>query len=184
MARYKEKYLNEVKKALKERFGYKNNHQIPRIEKVVINTGVGRAVQDAKVLDYIEDRIALITAQKPLRTKARKSIAGFKLREEMPIGVSVTLRGEKMYDFLDRLVNIAIPRIRDFRGIKAKAFDGKGNYSLGIKEHTVFPEISYEDQSQIFGIQINIITTAKSDEEAKALLEEFGFPFKKEVTNG
>lgn len=184
MATLKEKYNKEIKKQLMEKFGYKNVNQIPKIEKIVVNTGVGRAVTDVKIVEYVEQRIMAISSQKPLRSMSKKSIAGFKLRDKMPIGVTVTLRDERMYDFMERLVNITIPRIRDFRGISIKAFDGHGNYSLGIKEHTVFPEISYEDQSQVFGLQVNVITTAKTDEEARGLLEAFGFPFVKEVKNG
>jgi len=174
-----EKYNKEIRDKLKEEFGYKNSMEIPKIEKIVINVGVGRAVQDAKVLDLIEDRIALITGQKTVRTKAKNSIAGFKLREKMPIGVKVTLRGKRMFDFIEKLSLVAIPRIRDFRGMSTKAFDRNGNYSLGIKDHTVFPESPLDDQGKSFSFQINFVTTAKTDEETKRLLEELGFIFKK-----
>lgn len=175
----KEKYNKEIKAKLKDEFGYQNTMEIPKITKIIINSGVGRASQDAKALDLIEDRIMLITAQKAVRTKAKHSIAGFKLREKMPIGVKVTLRGKRMYDFIEKLALITIPRIRDFRGINKNAFDGKGNYSLGIKDHTVFPETPLEDQGQSFGFQINFVTTAKTNAETKRLLEELGFIFKK-----
>ncbi|MCL4387063.1 MAG: 50S ribosomal protein L5 [Patescibacteria group bacterium] len=186
MSKLEEKYNKEIKKSLKEKFGYSNIFEIPRVKKIVVNAGVGRAVADQKFLEFTEERLALVTGQKPIRTVSKKSIAGFKLREKMPIGVQVTLRGKRMYDFLDKLINIALPRVRDFRGIKLSAFDKKGNYSLGIRDHMVFPEISYEDQGQSFSLQVNIGTTAKNNKEAKALLEEMGFKFEKakEVTNG
>lgn len=178
MSRLKEYYNKEVLPKIKEEFGYTNNLEAARIEKVVINAGVGRALQDAKALDRVIEELARITGQRPKRNRAKKSIAGFKIREGMDIGASVTLRGEKMYEFIDRLVNVSLPRVRDFRGISSSAFDKKGNYSLGIKEHTVFPEISVDEVGSAFSFQINIITTAKTDEEAKSLLKNLGFPFK------
>ncbi|HBG81331.1 TPA: 50S ribosomal protein L5 [candidate division CPR2 bacterium] len=180
MSKLKDLYNKEIISKLRKDFSYKNIMQVPKIEKVILNIGAGQAVQDPKILDDLEGIVAKITGQKPVRTVAKKSIAGFKLREGFPIGVSVILRGERMYEFLDRLVNVTLPRVRDFRGIKAGAFDGQGNYSLGIKEHTVFPEVSYEDVSGVHSLQLNIVTTAQNDEEAKRLLEYFGFPFKKE----
>ena len=180
MSRLKDLYKKEIIKKMEADFGYTNKMEVPKIQKVVVNIGVGEAVSNVKILDDLEKIIAKVTGQKPVRTIARKSIAGFKLREGYPIGISVILRGERMYEFLDRLVNVALPRVRDFRGLKANAFDGRGNYSLGIKEHTVFPEVSYEDIVGTYSLQANVITTAKNNEEAKKLLEYFGFPFKKE----
>jgi large subunit ribosomal protein L5 len=178
MARMRDFYLKTVAPELKSEFGFENVHQVPKITKVVINAGAGRAINDSKVLDNIVEMLAKVTGQAPVINKARKSIAGFKIREGMNIGASVTLRGEKMYEFLDRLVAISLPRVRDFRGISPKAFDGQGNYSLGIKEHGVFPEISFEEATNPFGLQVNITTTAKNDAEGKALLTKLGFPFK------
>ena len=178
MARMKDYYKEKVAAELQSEFGYKNIFQIPKITKVVVNAGVGRAIVDSKKLDEVVAGIAKLTAQAPVVTKARKSIAGFKLREEMNIGATVTLRGDRMYEFLDRLVNITLPRVRDFRGLKPNAFDGHGNYSLGIKEHGVFPEISFEEAMSPFGLQVNIATTAKTDDEGRALLKKLGFPFK------
>jgi len=180
MSRLQEVYKKEIIPKMEENFGYKNPMQVPKIEKVVINIGVGQAIQNSKLLDDLEKILVKITGQKPVRTVAKKSIAGFKLREGYPIGLSVTLRGQMMYEFIDRLVNVTLPRVRDFRGIKPGAFDGKGNYSLGIKEHTVFTEVFHEDIAGTYGLQVNIITTADNDKEAKRLLEYFGFPFKKE----
>ena len=177
MAGLKENYEKNIKKALSEKLEIKNPMAIPHIQKIVINAGVGRAVAESKRLEDAEEALEAITGQKPVRTRARKSIAGFKLREGMPIGAMVTLRGERMYEFLERMVNIALPRIRDFRGISEAAFDGQGNYSLGIREHTVFPELTGKDV-QAVSIQVNIQTTAKKDEEARELLKAFGFPFK------
>lgn len=177
MAGLKENYEKNIKKALSEKLEIKNPMAVPHIQKIVINAGVGRAVVDAKRLEDAEEALTAITGQKPVRTRAKKSIAGFKLREGMPIGAMVTLRGERMYEFLERMINVALPRIRDFRGISATAFDGQGNYSLGIKEHTVFPELTGKD-IQAVSIQVNIQTTAKNDEEARELLNAFGFPFK------
>ena len=185
MSRLKDTYLKNILPKMKEEKGYKNNLEVPRVSKIVVNAGVGRNVSESKSLEFVTDDLTKITGQKPKNTVAKKSIAGFKLREGNEIGATVTLRGERMYEFLDRLINVALPRVRDFRGVSFDSFDGKGNYSLGIKDHTVFPEVSIDDNSRSFGFQINIITTAESNEEAKLLLSHFGFPFKKqEVTNG
>ncbi|WP_025028095.1 50S ribosomal protein L5 [Caldalkalibacillus mannanilyticus] len=178
-ARLQEKYLNETVKALTEKFNYSTVMQVPKVEKVVINMGVGEAVANAKALDGAVADIELITGQKPVITRAKKSIAGFKLREGMPIGVKVTLRGERMYHFLDKLFNISLPRVRDFRGISAKAFDGRGNYTLGLKEQLIFPEVEYDKIDKVRGMDIVIVTTAKTDEECKQLLTELGMPFQK-----
>lgn len=172
-------YKKEIKKKLTEDFSYKNVMEVPKIEAVMINSGVGRGAKDSKELEDVMEGLKIITGQAPVKTKAKKSIAGFKLRDGMEIGAKVTLRGEKMYDFLDRLVSIALPRVRDFRGLKTSAFDGKGNYSLGIKDHAIFPEIPYDKFPHPFGLQINIKTTAKNDEEARKMLAYMGFPFKK-----
>jgi large subunit ribosomal protein L5 len=161
-----------------EKFGYKSVMQVPRIEKITLNMGVGEAVADKKVLQFAMDDMAKISGQKPVITRARKSVAGFKIREGWPIGCKVTLRAERMYEFLDRLINIAIPRIRDFRGLSAKSFDGRGNYSMGVKEQIIFPEVDYDKIDALRGMDITITTTARSDEEAKALLDGFNFPFK------
>ncbi len=178
MNRLLEKYRKEVVPKMKERFGYKNEMEVPKIIKVVINTGIGKITKDAKMMEHIINDITLISGQKPIITKAKKSISAFKVREGMPMGVKATLRGARMYDFLDKLANVAFPRIRDFRGISPDSFDKNGNYSIGIKEHIVFPEISSEEIKQIFGLEIGIITTAKTKEEAYALLELCGFKFK------
>ncbi|HAS17109.1 MAG: 50S ribosomal protein L5 [Nitrospirae bacterium GWA2_42_11] len=178
MPRLKKKYLKDVIPALIQEFSYENPMEAPHINKVVINTGVGEAVQNIKLLDMAVDEIKLVTGQKPVVNKAKKSIAGFKLREGMPIGCKVTLRGDMMYEFLDRLISIALPRIRDFRGINGNSFDGKGNYTLGIKEQLIFPEIKYETVSFIHGFDITIVTSAKSDKEGKALLKLMGMPFR------
>ena len=178
-ARLQEVYTKEIRKALQDKFSYKNPMQVPKLEKVVINMGLGEAAQDSKVVKGVVEELATISGQRPVITRARKSIAGFKLREDMPIGVKVTLRGAHMYEFIDRLVNIAMPRIRDFRGISAKSFDKRGNYNLGLKEHIVFPEINYDKVDKVRGMDIAIATTAKSDEEAKVLLEGLNFPFRK-----
>ncbi len=170
-------YHDAVRAQLKEEFGYKNDLMIPRLDKVVLNMGVGEAVSDSKKIKSAHDELMAIAGQKPVITKARLSIAAFKLREGMPIGVKVTLRRDRMYDFIDRLVTIAMPRIRDFRGISGKAFDGRGNYAMGIKEHIVFPEIDYDKVDQVRGMDIIVCTTAKTDAEAKALLKHFNFPF-------
>ena len=179
MSRLKEKYLNEVSPALMSKFGYKSVMQLPKVEKIVINMGVGDAVQNSKALDTAVEKLTIITGQKPVVTKAKKSIAGFRLREGMPIGAKVTLRGERMYEFLDKLIAIALPRVRDFRGVSKKAFDGRGNYTLGVKEQLIFPEIDYDKVSKVRGMDIVIVTTANSDEEARELLTQFGMPFQK-----
>lgn len=179
MSRLKEVYKNEVVSKLQEQFGYKSVMEVPKITKITLNMGVGEASQDKKAIDGAVADLALITGQKPLVTKARKSVAGFKIREGWPIGAKVTLRGERMYEFLDRLVSMAIPRIRDFRGLNPKSFDGQGNYSMGVKEQIVFPEIDYDKIDKIRGMDITITTTAKNDAEGRALLEAFQFPLKK-----
>ena len=175
--RLKAHYNDSVRKALKEEFSYKNDMQIPRLDKIVLNMGVGEAVGDSKKVKAAFEEMQQIAGQKPVTTKARKSIAGFKLRDGMAIGVKATLRGDRMYDFLDRLNTIALPRVRDFRGISGKSFDGNGNYAMGIKEHIVFPEIDYDKVDSIRGMDIIICTTAKTDAEAKALLKAFNMPF-------
>ena len=172
---YKEKAVPE----LQARFGYKNIHQVPKLEKVVLNMGLGEAIQNAKLLDSAVEEMAQIAGQKPVITRARKSIAAFKVREGMPIGCMVTLRKKKMYDFLTKLIHIAIPRIRDFRGLPRKSFDGRGNYTLGIREHIIFPEVNYDNIDKIKGMNVTIVTTADSDEEARHLLELIGMPFRK-----
>jgi len=177
--RLKEKYQKEVVPALMKRFGYKNVMEVPKIEKIVVNMGVGEAVQNIKALENAMNDLALITGQKPSVRRAKRSEAGFKLRKGMPIGAKVTLRKDMMYDFLDRLISIALPRVRDFRGLSPRSFDGRGNYNFGLSEQVVFPEIDYDKIDKIRGMNITIVTTAKSDEEAKALLEAFGFPFRK-----
>lgn len=177
-ARMREHYQTVVKPAMKEAFGYQNDFQVPKLEKIVINMGVGEAVADRKKLDSAVQELSAISGQKPVVTKARKSIAGFKLREGMAIGCKVTLRRERMYEFLDRLVNIALPRVRDFRGLNGKSFDGRGNFSMGLKEQLVFPEIEYDQIDEVRGMDIVICTTAKNDEEARALLANFDMPFR------
>ncbi|MEK7447495.1 MAG: 50S ribosomal protein L5 [Patescibacteria group bacterium] len=172
-------YKKEITKKLTEDFGYKNVMEIPKIEVVMINAGVGRGAKDSKETEDVIEGLKIITGQAPVKTKSKKSIAGFKLRDGMEIGAKVTLRGEKMYDFLDRLVGIALPRVRDFRGLKTGAFDGHGNYSVGIKDHAIFPEIPYDKFPHPFSFQINIKTTAKTDDEARKMLSYMGFPFKK-----
>lgn len=179
MSRLKEKFQKEITPALMSKFNYKSVMQVPKIEKIVINMGVGDAVQNAKSLDNAVEELAMITGQKPVVTKAKKSIAGFRLREGMPIGAKVTLRGERMYEFFDKLVSVSLPRVRDFRGISKKAFDGRGNYTLGVKEQLIFPEIDYDKVSKVRGMDIVIVTTANTDEEARELLSGFGMPFQK-----
>ncbi len=179
MARLLEHYKTVVTPALTEQFGYKNPMQVPRLEKIVLNMGVGEAVADRKKLDAAMGDMTKIAGQKPVATKARKAIANFKLREGMPIGCKVTLRRERMYEFLDRLMTVALPRVRDFRGLSPKSFDGNGNYALGIKEQIVFPEINYDDVDEVRGMDVIIGTTARTDEEGRALLEGFGMPFRK-----
>ncbi|BBB91371.1 MAG TPA: 50S ribosomal protein L5 [Methylomusa anaerophila] len=176
-ARLKEKYLNDVTKGMMEKFGYQNVMQIPKVEKIVLNMGVGEAVANPKVLDAAVNDMVQIAGQKPVVTRAKKSIAAFKIREGMPIGAKVTLRGERMYIFLDKLINIALPRVRDFRGVSPKAFDGRGNYTLGVKEQLIFPEIDYDKIDKIRGMDIIIVTNAKTDEEARELLRLMGMPF-------
>ena len=177
MARLKEQYKAEVAPALMKQFGYKSVMQIPKIDKVVINVGCGEARENAKVLDNVVGDLGKITGQKAVVCKARKSVANFKLREGMPIGAKVTLRGERMYEFVDRLFNVALPRVRDFRGINGNSFDGRGNYALGIKEQLIFPEIEYDKIDKIRGMDIIIVTTAQTDEEGRALLQQVGAPF-------
>ena len=175
----KVKYEEQVKEALKSQFGYENVHQIPKLEKIVLNMGVGEACHNSKLAETIVAQLTKISGQKALVTKAKKSIASFKLREGMPVGAMVTLRGDRMYDFLQKLICVVLPRIRDFRGISSKSFDGRGNYTLGLKEQSLFPEITYDEVDIIKGMNISIITTAQTDEEARALLAELGMPFKK-----
>jgi len=177
--RLKEKYRTEVVPALKEQLGYANVNQIPRLEKIVVNMGVGAAVADIKQLDAAVEDLRIITGQQPAITRAKKSIAGFKIRQGMPIGAKVTLRGDRMWEFFDRLVAAAIPRIRDFRGLSAKSFDGRGNYSMGVTEQLIFPEVDYDRVDRTRGMDITFVTSAQTDDEAKALLDAFGFPFKK-----
>ena len=178
MDRLQEKYLKEVVPAMTEKFGYKNIMQLPKIEKVIINMGVGEAVGNPKALDSAVADLTIIAGQKPILTRAKKSLAAWKLRQGMPIGAKVTLRGLRMYQFLDKFMNVALPRVRDFRGVSAKAFDGRGNYSVGLREQLIFPEIEYDKIDALRGLNITVTTTAKTDEEAKALLSLFKFPFK------
>jgi large subunit ribosomal protein L5 len=175
--RLKAHYKAAIRPALKEEFGYKNDMQIPRLDKIVLNMGVGEAVKDTKKVKQASEELSLIAGQKAVITKAKKSIAGFRVREEMPLGCKVTLRGDRMYEFLDRLVTIALPRVRDFRGVKGTAFDGRGNYAMGLKEHIVFPEIDFDKVDEVLGMDIIICTTAATDAEAKALLKHFNMPF-------
>ncbi|QIE57589.1 50S ribosomal protein L5 [Pikeienuella piscinae] len=175
--RLKALFAETIRPALKEEFGYKNDMMIPRLEKIVLNMGVGEAVADSKKIKSAHDDMMLIAGQKPVITKAKNSIAGFKLREGMPLGVKVTLRGDRMYEFLDRLITVAMPRIRDFRGVKGSAFDGRGNFAMGIREHIIFPEIEYDKVDQIWGMDVVIGTNAKTDAEARALLKHFNMPF-------
>jgi len=179
MNRLKERYDNEIKNSLLEKFEYTSVMQVPKVEKIVVNIGVGDAVNNAKLLEESVAELEQITGQKPVVTKARKAIAGFKLREGVPIGTKVTLRGEKMYDFLDKLVSVSLPRVRDFRGVSADSFDGRGNYTLGIKEQLIFPEINFDKVNKTRGMDIVIVTSAKTDEEARELLTQLGMPFKK-----
>ena len=179
MSRLRELYKTESLPALVKHFGYKNVMAVPKLVKINVNMGLGEAISNAKVLDTATDELATITGQRPIVTKARRSIAAFKLRQGMPIGVTVTLRGDRMYEFFDRLVNIALPRVRDFRGVSPKSFDGRGNYSMGVREQIIFPEIDYDKVDKIRGLDITITTTAGSDEEGRALLAAFNFPFRK-----
>ncbi|MFJ7729926.1 50S ribosomal protein L5 [Neobacillus sp. NPDC097160] len=179
MNRLKEKFVKEVTPALMSKFNYKSVMEVPKLEKIVVNMGVGDAVANAKALDNAVEELATLTGQKPIVTRAKKSIAGFRLREGMPIGAKVTLRGVRMYEFLDKLVSVSLPRVRDFRGVSKKAFDGRGNYTLGIKEQLIFPEIDYDKVSKVRGMDIVIVTTANTDEESRELLTQFGMPFQK-----
>lgn len=178
MARLKDKYQNEIAPALRQKFGYKNVMQIPKMDKIVVNMGVGEAVQNAKAMDFAVADLMKLSGQKPIVTKAKKSIAAFKLRAGMSIGCKVTLRGQRMYEFMDRLLNVALPRVRDFRGISENAFDGRGNYTLGIKEQLIFPEIDYDKIDKLRGMDVVFVTTAKTDEEARELLRGFGMPYR------
>ncbi|RWX49341.1 LSU ribosomal protein L5P [Candidatus Electrothrix marina] len=180
MGTMKEQYESECKPQLKEKFGYSNKLEIPKIEKIVLNMGLGEAVQNPKIVEKAANELTLIAGQKAVVTRARKSIATFKLREGMPIGTRVTLRREKMYDFLSKLINIALPRVRDFRGISPKGFDGNGNFSMGIKEHIIFPEVDYDKIDKIRGLNISFVTNAKTDEEGRTLLKTLGMPFKEQ----
>ena len=179
MSRLKETYLNEIKDAMQKKFEYKNEMQIPKLDKIVINMGVGEAKENRKVLDTAVKDLETITGQKAVVTRAKNSVANFKLREGQPIGCKVTLRGERMYEFLDRLVNLALPRVRDFRGVNPNAFDGRGNYALGIKEQIIFPEIKYDKVDKVRGVDMIFVTTANTDEEARELLAQFNMPFAK-----
>ncbi|MBQ7839015.1 MAG: 50S ribosomal protein L5 [Lachnospiraceae bacterium] len=179
MSRLKELYTNEIVDAMIKKFGYKNVMEVPKLDKIVINMGVGEAKENAKVLDTAVKDLEIITGQKAVLTRAKNSVANFKIREGMPIGCKTTLRGEKMYDFMDRLVNLALPRVRDFRGVSADSFDGRGNYALGIKEQLIFPEIEYDKVEKVRGMDVIVVTTAKTDEEARELLRLFGMPFAK-----
>lgn len=179
MARLKEIYKNEVVDAMMKKFGYKNVMQVPKLDKIVINMGIGEAKDNSKILDSAVKDLEIISGQKAVLTKAKKSVANFKIREGMAIGCKVTLRGEKMYDFADRLINLALPRVRDFRGVNPNAFDGRGNYALGIKEQLIFPEIKYDKIDKIRGMDVIFVTTARTDEEARELLAQFGMPFRK-----
>lgn len=179
MARLKDFYLNEIIPGMTKKFGYKNIMEVPKLDKIVINMGVGEAKENAKLLESAVKDLEIIAGQKAVITKAKKSIANFKLREGMSVGCKVTLRGERMYDFADRLINLALPRVRDFRGVNPNAFDGRGNYALGIKEQLIFPEIDYDKVDKVRGMDIIFVTTAKSDEEARELLTGFGMPFRK-----
>ncbi len=178
MDRLQEKYINEVVPALTEKFGYKNVMELPKIEKIIINMGVGEAVGNPKALDAAVNDLTIITGQKPILTRAKKSLAAWKLRQGMPIGAKVTLRGVRMYQFLDKFMNVALPRVRDFRGISANSFDGRGNYAVGLKEQLIFPEIEYDKIDKLRGMNIVVVTTAKTDEEARELLKLMGMPFK------
>ncbi|WP_062050731.1 50S ribosomal protein L5 [Bacillus sp. JCM 19034] len=179
MNRLKEKYSAEIVPSLVEKFNYSSVMAVPKLEKIVVNMGIGDAVSNAKALDKAVEELTEITGQKPLITKAKKSIAGFKLREGMPIGAKVTLRGERMYEFLDKLITVALPRVRDFRGVSKKAFDGRGNYTLGVKEQLIFPEVDYDKVDKVRGMDVVLVTTANTDEEARELLTQMGMPFQK-----
>jgi large subunit ribosomal protein L5 len=178
MSRLKERYVNEVAPALRKQFGYTNPMAVPKVEKVVINMGLGEATQNVKVIDVGADELARVAGQKPVTTRAKKSVAQFKLRKGMPIGSMVTLRGERMYEFLDRLISVALPRVRDFKGVSARGFDGRGNYTLGLKDQLIFPEIDYLKVDKARGMNVSVVTTARTDEEARALLKLLGMPFR------
>lgn len=177
--RLRDKYSNEIAKKLQEQFGFKSDMRVPKLQKIVLSQGVGDAISDKKLIESAVNDMSLIAGQKAFATNSKKDISNFKLRKGMPVGVKVTLRGDKMYEFLDRLINIALPRTRDFRGVKASGFDGTGNFNMGIKEHIIFPEIDIDKVNKIFGMDITFVTSTASDEESKALLKEFGFPFVK-----
>lgn len=179
MARLKERFINEVASVMMEKFNYNSVMEIPKLEKVIVNMGVGEAKDNAKALEAAVNDLSIIVGQKPIVTKAKKSVSNFKIREGMPVGAKVTLRGEKMYEFVDRLFNVALPRVRDFRGVSANSFDGRGNYALGIKEQLIFPEIEYDKVDKVRGMDIIFVTTAKNDEEARELLKLMGMPFSK-----
>jgi len=179
MNRLEKRYKEEIVPALKEKFNYSSVMEVPKIDKIVINMGVGDAVQNSKALDDAVEELTVIAGQKPVITKAKKSIAGFKVREGNPIGTKVTIRGERMYDFLDKLISVSLPRVRDFRGVSNKSFDGRGNYTLGVREQLIFPEVDYDKVNKVRGMDIVIVTTANTDEEAHALLDELGMPFRK-----
>jgi large subunit ribosomal protein L5 len=179
MVRLREKYTKDIMSSMTKTFGYKNVMQVPRINKVVVHVTLGEATQNIKVLEAAEKELAAITGQKALVTKSKKAIAGFKLKQDVPLGCKVTLRGERMYEFLDRLISVALPRIRDFRGLSTKSFDGRGNFSFGLKEQYIFPEIDYDKVELVHGLDVTICTTAKTDEESRALLKEFGMPFRR-----
>ncbi|YCA43801.1 50S ribosomal protein L5 [Bacillus sp. JZ8] len=179
MNRLKEKFQKEITPSLVEKFNYTSVMQVPKLEKIVVNMGIGEAVQNAKALDSAVEELTALTGQKPLITRAKKSIATFRLREGMPIGAKVTLRGERMYEFFDKLISVSLPRVRDFRGVSKKSFDGRGNYTLGIKEQLIFPEIDYDKVNKVRGMDIVIVTTANTDEESRELLTQFGMPFQK-----
>ncbi len=179
MSRLRDQYMNEIVDAMIKKFGYKNRMQVPKLDKIVVNMGIGEAKENAKILEAAMSDMELITGQKPIKTISKKSIANFKIREGMPIGCKVTLRGEKMYEFLDRLVNLALPRVRDFRGVNPNSFDGRGNYALGIKEQLIFPEVEFDKIDKVRGMDIIFVTSAKTDEEARELLAQFNMPFQK-----
>ena len=180
MSRLKQRYTKEIAPAMGKEYGYKNVMAIPKLEKIVINIGLGEAIQNSKLLDNAADELGQIAGQRPVITRAKKSIASFKLRKGMPIGCSVTLRGERMFEFLDRLVNTALPRVRDFRGLSTKSFDGRGNYTLGLRDQLIFPEIPYEKVDKIRGMNVTIVTTARTDDEARELLKQLGMPFRQQ----
>jgi large subunit ribosomal protein L5 len=178
-ARLREKYTRDIMPSMTKAFGYKNVMQVPKIDKIMVHVTIGEATQNIKVLEAAEKELAMITGQKALVTKSKKAIAGFKLKQDIPLGCKVTLRGERMYEFLDRLISVALPRIRDFRGLSTKSFDGRGNFSFGLKEQYIFPEIDYDKVEKVHGLDITICTSAKTDEESRALLKEFGMPFRR-----